>query len=95
MRSVAKAKHRSEESRARPSRDRLAPALQLFLQGDYVRARPELDRVAAEEAATDSERATARELAAATRMDPGTLLVNLACLGLFVLASGLTALFQP
>lgn len=57
--------------------------------GDYVLARRLLEDV------PEEDRAEADRLAAATRLDPGTLWVGLGCVGLLLLVILIAALKQP
>jgi hypothetical protein len=88
---VAKAKKRAEA----PAVDRLSAPMAAFSEGDYPRARDGFRAVAADPAATGSERETAEALERATRVDRVTLAVGGACLALFVIAAALTAMIQP
>lgn len=73
----------------------LAIARRLFAKGDIVAARRELGARAEDPSRPESDRALARELASATRIDRGALLVGLACAGLLLLVVLVTALKQP
>ncbi|MEM1022367.1 MAG: hypothetical protein AAGD10_12585 [Myxococcota bacterium] len=73
----------------------LEAGLQAVTQGDYIQARAEFGRVGVDEALSESRRAEATRWIAATRLDRGTLLVGLACIGLFLLVVGVAVLKQP
>ena len=63
--------------------------------GDYVRAREALKGKAANADLSEAERSQARRLESATRLDPPTVYVGLACAALLVLTVILVALRQP
>lgn len=73
----------------------LAIARRLFGIGDIVAARRELRAKANDASLPETDRALARELADATRIDRGALFVGLACVGLLTLVVLVTALKQP
>jgi hypothetical protein len=73
----------------------LAIARQLFGIGDIVAARRELTAKAEDARLSEGDRQLARELADATRIDRGALVVGLACIGLLLLVVLVTGLKQP
>jgi len=73
----------------------LEPGLTALARGDYVQVRAQFAPVAEDPEVSESRRAEARRWIAATRVDRGTLLVGLACLGLFVLVIVVAILKQP
>lgn len=73
----------------------LEAGIEVFKKGDYARARNILGEKANDTLLSDGAREQARGLIAATRIERGTLLVGLACIGLFVLVIIVTAVMQP
>lgn len=83
------------KTRSRPKRDPLAEPMQAFVSGDYVRARAGFEEAAQNPVLSEVERATAQDLAEATRVDRLTLAVGAACTLLFLVATIVTAALQP
>lgn len=82
------------ESKRSPQ-DPLAQPIRAFAEGNYVAARKIFEQLSNNEKLTDAGRETAKQLSAATRIDPFTIWVGLICLGVFTGAVILTSLIQP
>ncbi len=92
---MARSKKKKDVSPKRESPDPLAPGIAAFDAGDYVVARQRLGKLAEDDELSESQREQARDMVNATKLEPATLYVGLACIVLFLLAVSITVYNQP
>ena len=73
----------------------LAPAIETFGRGDYVTARRMFDEALNDSDLSAENRQVAKALKGSLGFDKGTLLVGLACIGLYLLVILVAILKQP
>ena len=73
----------------------LASAIELFSKGDYVEARRMFDDALKDSDLSEENRQVAKALRGSLGLDKHTLLVGLACVGLFLLVILVAVLKQP
>ena len=92
---MARSKKKRDASTKAPSTDPLEAGIKAFDAGDYVEARRLLSANAQDSDLSESQRQLAQDMADATRIERGALLVGLACIALFLVAVLFTSFKQP
>ncbi len=92
---AAKGEPKGKNKRSATLSGPLAPAIDTFARGDYVAARQLFDEALADSDLSEENRQVARALKSSLGFDKGTLLVGLACIGLYLLVIFIAILKQP
>ena len=94
-RKSAKAEPKEKSKRSAALSGPLAPAIDTFARGDYVTARRLFDEALGDRELSEENRQVAKALKASLGLDKGTVLVGLACIGLYLLVILVAILKQP